>query len=156
MISLIGLPLLALCLIPRPAKPLYTLRIFLPMDEIRAGDEFSKHFAKQVFYKTLLHKKVVAVDMPARDTTDQDFIFHAKRQFIVSEIERLTFTGDSGFVLKVSLSDSSTFGDFVWLVNQTLKYKIRRWIFADNSFFFVNLSPDKRQNVKEQVQQIFL
>jgi hypothetical protein len=143
MISLIGLPLLALCFIPQPPGPFCVIRIYLPFDNVKPGEELLMQYSKASFYKTLFHKKVVSVDMPVRDSADHDFIYQTKRRFIVSEIERLIFTGDSTFVLKVSLNDSSTFGDFVWLLDQTLKYKIRRWMFADNSFFFVNITPER-------------
>lgn len=138
MISLIGLPILIYFFIPKPAAKLNSIKIFLPYDNI-SDNKWTYYFSKQNFYKSISKRKVTEVDLFEDDLTLRNYVLQEKFNFIERELERISFTGDTTTVLKINLSDSNTIGDFVWPVNQTLLYNIRRWMIADNSFYFVNI-----------------
>ena len=152
MISLIGLPFLILFFFPKPAPTFHSIRIFLPYDG-KTDDKFLLAFSKEYFYKSIAKRKLEQVDLFEKDTTFRDFLLKRKFDFILRELERISFTGDTTTVLKINICDSNTLGDIVWLVNQTIVYKIRQWAIADNSFFFVNITrlPYKSQITHQKI-----
>jgi hypothetical protein len=139
MISLIGLPFLAVFFFPKPAPKLNAIGIFLPYDG-KSDDKFILAFSKEYFYKSISKRNLEQIDLFENDSTLRNFLLRRKFDFISRELERISFTGDTTTVLKINLCDSNTLGDIVWLVYQTLMYNIRQWMIADNSFFFVNIT----------------
>jgi hypothetical protein len=61
--------------------------------------------------------------------------------FIEREIQRLQFTHDTATVLKIELASPSTYADFIAIMNLTVLYRIKRWVFMDNSFFLLANPP---------------
>ncbi len=133
------MPVLLFIFSPSPAKPKNAVRIFLPADEKDETGLINK-YSKYYLYKIVKNKKIVQVELD--NLPEERYLTGPKLEFITREIERLKFTHDNSFVLKIHLSDSCTLGDFVWMVNQTLIYQLRRWSFADDTFYFFNSSPD--------------
>jgi len=145
MISLLGLPVLALFFLPKE-KSLHTvLRFFLPYDTVSPRIN-SIVFSKTYVYKSIRKKKIIAVDLDQEffSLPFDQFLFRAKCNYILREIERIQFTNDTSSVIKIDLGESNSLATFVWVVNLTVIYKIRRWAFMDNSFFLLgNPSPVK-------------
>ena len=145
LISLIGLPILIFILSQNPDKAKNAVRIFLPSDEKDESGQMRK-FSKYYLYKIVENKKIIQVELD--NVPEERYLTGSRLKFITREIERLKFTNDNSFVLKIHLSDSSTLGEFVWMVNQTLVYQIKRWGFVDDTFYFFNSPPD---TVKEEL-----
>jgi hypothetical protein len=55
--------------------------------------------------------------------------------FINCEIQRLAYTRDTSVALQINLRGNSTYGEFVWLVNQMIINDIKRYAMAGNSFY---------------------
>jgi hypothetical protein len=139
LISLIGLPFLAFFFSPEIAVKPTALRIVLPHDG-DSGSKFILRFSKTNFLKSITRKKVIELDLFENNQT-RDLMLRRKFDFILRELDRMNFTGDTTTVLKVNIDDQNTFGDVIWLVNQTVIYNIRHWAIIDNSFYFVNFKP---------------
>jgi hypothetical protein len=139
MISLIGLPILGFLFIPKPPPHLKAIRIFIPYDS-KSNDPALIRFSKQTVYQAISKKKVVQLDL-SEDEYGRGLLLKRKFEFILRELDRMNFTSDTTTVLKVNIDDNNTYGDVIWLVNQTLVYDIRRWAIVDNSFYFINGRP---------------
>jgi hypothetical protein len=53
----------------------------------------------------------------------------------------MEFTHDSTTVLKVHFGGNNTYGDFVWLLDQAVKYRCRRYAWFDDNFYFLGEAP---------------
>ena len=83
------------------------------------------------------------IPLPNKRTTDSLF------KLISDKLEKLSLTNDSTIAIKVDFGKSNTFGQVVWLLNQTLIHQLKRWALIDNSFYFINNSsqPLKKDTV---------
>lgn len=147
LISLFGLPILVFCILPKEQKPLTVIRVFLPSDKI--PDDGIISFNRYLVFKTIASRKIFEVNLnpqiplPNKRTTDSLF------NLISDKLEKLNLTNDSTVAIKVDIGKSNTFGQVVWLLNQTLIHQLKRWAFIDNSFYFINSSslPLKKDTV---------
>jgi hypothetical protein len=139
MISLLGLPVLLLLFLPeRKASPV-ALKMLLP------NDNTNNHpFSKYAIYKAIKFKKVTTVHLWDLVWPFEDYNLNAKMDFITREIERLQFTNDTNSVLKIEFGEENTYGDYVWIVNQALIYRVKRYAYADNSLYFFANDPPVR------------
>ena len=153
LISLIGLPVLIFIFTPSPAKPKNAVRIFLPSD-VKGESGPMRIFSKYYLYKMVKNKKNIQVELD--NLPEERYLTGPKLKFITREIERLKFANDNSFVLKIHLNDSSTVGEFVWMVNQTLIYQLKRWGFADNTFYFFNSLPDTMKEKIPAIKPLYL
>jgi hypothetical protein len=134
LISLVGLPILLLLFGPEEVIKPNALRLFLPSDEVAERGRAS--FSKASVYKQMEGKNIIAVhgEDYLSDVLER-YRYNRKSAFIIREIERLQFTNDTNAVLKVEFSDDNSYGDFVWLLNQTILYGIKRYAFMDSSIY---------------------
>jgi hypothetical protein len=143
LISLLGLPVLFLFLGPEDYVRHNSLRIGLPSDQKPSKD--NPRYTKYDVYAAIKKKKIVRVTLW---NASEGGIFYntidEKLDFIRREMERLQFTNDTFSVLKVELGDQNSYGDFVWLINEAIKYDIKRWAFTDDAFFFLPTAPHER------------
>jgi hypothetical protein len=143
LISLLGLPVLLLFLGPEDYVRPNCIHIGLPSDQ--KPSQGNSHFTKYDVYAAIKKKKIIRVTLW---DTEYGGIFYnttdAKLDFIHREMERLQFTHDTFSVLKVELGDQNSYGDFVWLINEAIKYDINRWAFTDDAFYFLPTAPRER------------
>jgi hypothetical protein len=144
LISLIGLPILIFCFFPKEPKPLTVIRVFLPSDN--SPNDGSIKFSRDVVLNTIKSKKIVEVNLNPQFTLNDKGINDSLFKFISEKLEKLIFTSDTTIVIKVNLGNSNTFGQLVWLLNQTLMYQMKRWAYVDNSFYFLhnNFEPPQK------------
>jgi hypothetical protein len=143
MISIIGLPILLLFCGPREKTLPTSLRIFLPTD--RKDVPGLIRFSRDYVYHSIKSKKIVAIDLDEKReflNGETDILFYKRLQFISREIERLQFTNDTFTVLKIQLGDENTYGDFVWVFNQALLYRVKRFAFLDDAYFLFANPPN--------------
>jgi hypothetical protein len=135
LISLLGLyPLLIIYPIGEVKIETY-IKFFLASDK-KASTEHFVPYSKYNVYEAIKNKKIVYVNVHDNDFNSDGYIHNAKMNFIKSEIERLQFTYDTASVLKIELGDENTYGDFVWILNRALIYRLQRYAFVDNCFYF--------------------
>ena len=72
----------------------------------------------------------------SRDKGITDSVF----RFLSEKLEKFKLTNDTTTVIKVDFGNSNTYGQVVWLLNQTLILQLKKWAYIDNSFYFINNS----------------
>jgi hypothetical protein len=141
LISLIGLPILVFYLFPKEQKQLTVIRIFLPSDR-KSKDENIIRYSRDRVFKTIGSKKIFDVNLnpqfPLRDEGKTDSLY----EFLSEKLGKFKLTNDTTIVIKVDFGNSNTYGQVVWLLNQTLIHQLKRWAYIDNSFYFINNSID--------------
>lgn len=141
LISLVGLPFIFLFFIAPDKPEPVQLRFFLPND--RHDEEGFISFSKYSVWKEARKKRQLTVEFWQNDTTElSEFRKAAKFDYIRRQIERLSFAHDTNVVLKIELSDASSYADFVHLVNLMLIYDVKRYALTDYTFYvFANEAP---------------
>lgn len=137
LISLIGIPIMMLFVMPPAPKSEKAIRLNLPNDYPSVNnDEPIKFTSKYVIKEAKKHKVETIYWEPSGIVGFEDYIYQRNKRFIQNEIERLQFTHDTSRVLKIQLTDDNTYGDFVWLVNQAMLYKYKRFAHVNDAFYF--------------------
>jgi hypothetical protein len=138
LISLIGLPILFFFFPIEDPIQKCAVRFSIPSDaETKDSVEvFSKYSVK----KAIENKKIVTIDM-GEYYFDEPYLTNSKFNFVHNEIERLQFTHDTSTLLKVQLRNNNTYGDFMWLLNQALIYRVKRYALVDNDFYILTNPP---------------
>jgi len=143
LISLIGLPILLFFMNPEDPEEKTCVKLFLPSDE-KPKDGNIK-FSKYGVYDLVKKKKLTTIYLDEYigfDDSQELYLSNTKLSFIQREIERLEFTNDTSSVLKVEFDKQATYGQFIWLMNQTMLYHVRRFALVDNEFYlFANPPP---------------
>jgi hypothetical protein len=98
-------------------------------------------FSKYTVLRSIQGKKVNAVDLNEEVPSYDPSRYQEKQGFIQREIGRMEFTHDSTTVLKVHFGDHNSYGDFVWLLDQAVKYRCRRYAWFDDDFYFLGEAP---------------
>lgn len=130
LISLLGLyPLLVIYPIGE-IKIETCIKFFLPSDR-KTSEEYSLAYSKYVIYDGIRNKKIIYVNI---DDSERG-LRNAKKDFIITEIKRLQFTYDTACVLKIGFGKSTTYGDFVWVINQAIIYGFKKYAFVDDCFY---------------------
>ena len=140
-ISLFGLLGLFLFFKPAEQPPLLyerPLRVWLPYDKgplkYKSGQI---RFTKQMIDRDIKGKKLIEIDLDGYELSVSDSgLLHEKKQFIIREFQRMEFTGDTTYVLKVDLGNENSFADFMWLQKEAQRNHINRYAFIDDSFIF--------------------
>src|ERR1700722_1597325 len=137
LISIIGLPILLFFYWPKETVIPTYLKFYLPTD--RKDDPGLIRFSKGNVYKSLEGKKITTIDIDVEKFNEDDsrtqYLFYQKLHFMSQEIERLEFTNDTSTVLKIQFGTNNTYGDFVWMLNQIVLYKVKRYALVDNNFY---------------------
>jgi hypothetical protein len=141
LISLISLPILFFFWPIQDPPDYVVLKFFLASDfkPPKGVMDFSKYRVLQ----DIKNKKITRIylgDVFAYDDKDE-FRISAREKFVIAEIERLAFVDDTTQVLQVELDGENTYGDFVGLVNLAAIYRIKRYAYFDDSFFFMANPP---------------
>ena len=142
LISLIGLPILLLLFGPEDPVQYTCLKLQLPYNETDTTGEI---FTETYVYTTIKNYKIVEVDLFDNSyygNSMDTYFSNKKLQFVKSEMERLQFIHDSTTVLKVEFGEDNYYGEFVWLLNQAILYRFKRYVFIDDDlYFFANPAP---------------
>jgi hypothetical protein len=148
MISLIGLPILAFFFIPQQRKSERIIRFFLPKDKNEGSLKY--RFTNQSVYDAIKRKKIVDITLDHNNNRDDNYdidtnyIYKRKIDFIVRTIESVKFTGDTNTVIKITLTESSTFGDLIWIINQAMIYHFNRYALINNVFYLIGCNEPSR------------
>ncbi len=149
LISLIWLPILLYVLVPED-KPLQTvLSLYLPSDKKPPKEALI--FSKYSVYEYIKHKKIIEISLSYEyniDVERENYDLESRLGTIHREIQRLQYTHDMNSVLKIRLDNSTTYDNFIWLVNQAIIYDYKRYALVDDCFYFLPNSPP-RQNKYE-------
>lgn len=140
LISLLTLPILFF--IFEPEDPVYhnSIRLFIPRD----GEPDENRLTTGNVFQFVKSKKITTVDFWNVDFYDERDYYKKDRKllFIKKEIERLAFVHDTNAVLKIELGQEASYGEFVWMLNQSILYKMRRYALVNSTFYvFANEIP---------------
>jgi len=116
---------------PHYERP-HMLKFFLPMTS-----------SKYTILQDIRGKKLNSVDLNEEAPTYDPWFYQQKRDFIAREIGRMQFTHDSESVLKVHFGDKNSYGDFVWLLDQAVRYRCKRYAWFDDDFYFLGPAPSE-------------
>jgi hypothetical protein len=154
MISIIGLPVILL-LLPVEDKHFQTcLRLFVPSDErpVDGNIKFTKYFV----YETIKKKKVERIrfgseyyEFPMMNQygDNTSTVKSVKQDFIRQEMLRMQLLHDTNTVLKIELGEESTYGDFVWIINQAVIFDFKRYAYTDNAVYLFSTPPPKQPEI---------
>ena len=135
-----GLPVLLL--IWGPGDPAYetTMKMYLPSEaRDRPGMVF---YNREGINRRLKGKKIETVeldDLPSR--IDPDYTMYSRSGFVLRELSRLRFTHDTSEVLKVNFGEESTYGQFVWALNNANIFLYKYYFFLDDALYYVPQPP---------------
>lgn len=137
LISIIGLPALLTFYNPDEIVRPCAIKLFLPSEKKDSAGIVT--FNTALVYRTISNKKITAIDLDD-DRNDGDpeivnFLLKRMLELTITEMEKLKFTHDTSRVLKIQLGENCTYGDFVWVLDKTVLYRVRRFAFADNAFY---------------------
>ena len=139
MVSLLGLPILLVFLTPEPPRKVVVMPLRLPRDH--PSSNFLS-FNKVDWLRPLRNKKIEEINLDENHfTVEQPRLYGGKFRFIMHEIERINYTGDTNTVLKLNFTELSTYGDFAWLCSHMQIMGIKRYALIDDSFYIL---PNKR------------
>jgi hypothetical protein len=133
--SLLGLPLIFFLLHPEDPIQLTVLRLRLPT-EMKDSPGMVR-FSRDGINRLLRGKKIISVeldDLPSRSNPESNA--YRKSGFVLSEMARLQFTHDTTQLLKVSFGEGSTYGQYVWAVNNASLFDYRHYFYLDNDLYF--------------------
>jgi hypothetical protein len=151
LISLLGLPILLYFLGPQDPAIQTTIKIFVPSDDTKPDPPGFVRFTRHNIYRLLKHKKIVSVDLDdvSPDNIDELYRFrHLKKMdFISNEIGRRQFTHDTSSVFKVEFGNYCTYGDFVWVLNLTRLYDVKRFVFIDDAYYILATPPPRPEPI---------
>jgi hypothetical protein len=147
LISIIGLPVLFFFLGPEDRVDPTCLSLRIPSENRSPGTIIQ--WSKADAYSVLNKKKFVTIDLDDHqpwygsdwDEMDINYIFRRKLEFFRKELERLQFTNDTSTILKVRLGEDNTYGEFVWVLNHGMLYRIKRYVYLDNCIYFFSNPP---------------
>jgi hypothetical protein len=134
--TLLGLPVLLL--IWGPDDPVYetTMRMLLPSE---SGDKPGMViYNREGINRRLRGKKIETVeldDLPSR--ISPDYTMYRKSGFVLRELSRLRFAHDTSEVLKVSFWEESTYGQFVWALNNANIFLYKYYFFLDDALYYM-------------------
>lgn len=140
LISIIGLPILLAIWGPDDPVQLNAMRLFLPSDRRppRGTVSFNRYEIMQVLKK----KKIVEVDLDDRPSRlHPEYNAYRKSSFVLQEMNRLQFTHDTSEILKVSFTDETCYGEFVWALNNATVFCFRRYFYFDDALYLVPNPP---------------
>jgi hypothetical protein len=139
LISLLGLPLLLLIMEPGETEESRTgkkLRFFLTRD--KPDEDGNADYSDAVILGKTKGKKINTVEFWKKNIyiDDGDGYRHdIKLEFIEQEIRRMTALYDTSTILRVELGDGFSYGEFQWLINQMILYRIEQYALVQNSFY---------------------
>jgi hypothetical protein len=141
LLSLLCLPMLLLLAFPEKPVKHTVIRMYIPNDEKPVSGFTS--FSTYTVLQKVKTKHVISVNLE-KDTSDDMSFYNrqAKLHFIRNEIERLTFTHATNAVLQVSFGATTTYADFISIMNQLLICEVKQYALVGNNFYiFANKLP---------------
>jgi len=141
LISLIGLPILLWIMGPQEIIRHNCIKLFLPQDKKPLPDVAV--FSRYTVMTAIKGKKIIPVEFwyyPMGDPIET-FNYNNKLNFVLHEIEQITYTHDTTSVLKVCLGDGISYGDFIGILNQLILHKVKRYALVDNELYIFGEPP---------------
>ncbi len=111
------------------------MRLFLPTESRdRPGMNV---FNRDGINRILKGKKIISVELDDLPSVGEPEVnVYRKSGFVLSEMARLQFTHDTTEVLKISFGGESTYGQFVWAVNNANVFSYRHYFYLDDDLYF--------------------
>lgn len=142
MISLIGLPILVYFFIPS-AKPSTVIKIYLLRDRIyEQSANFSIITMENSFYGPTARKRKIEFDIRPDSTGRNNEMINFEFNLISNEIGIIKKFNDTNTIIKVTFGKLNTYGDIIWLLNQTMLHQCNRWGLLDGTFYIMNFKSD--------------
>ncbi|CAN5386768.1 hypothetical protein BH10BAC2_BH10BAC2_44320 [soil metagenome] len=143
LISLIGLAILLILFGPEDRVQQTVIKLNLPTDDIKQSDSI---FTKGNVLQSIKNTKLTTIYLWDKqdyynDPNRETFFNNEKLLLIQDKLKEMSFTRDSTMALKVELSEDDTYGEFVWLLNQTIIYDVKRYGYFDDAFYFIANDP---------------
>jgi len=135
LISLIGLPILLWIMGPQEIIRHNCIKLFLPKDKKPLPNVLA--FSRYTVMTAIKGKKIIPVEFwydPMGEPIET-FNYNNKLNFVLHEIEQITYTHDTTSVLKVCLGDGISYGDFVGILNQLILHRVKRYALVDNELY---------------------
>lgn len=135
LISLIGLPVLLWIMGPQEIIRHNCIKLFLPQEEKPLPNVAA--FSRHTVMAAIKGKKIIPVEFwyDPIGTPIEMFNYNNKLNFVLHEIEQITYTHDTNSVLKICLGDGITYGDFVGILNQLILHRVKRYALLDNELY---------------------
>jgi biopolymer transport protein ExbD len=145
LISLLGLPLLLIFFGPEEKQVYSSMKLFLPADQSPEQLEGMRYFDKQQVINSTKGKQIenIMIEGYMHIANDYDpYVQKRKLAFVQQEIERLAFSYDTSRVLKIKMDRTSSYGDFMYVLNMAVVYHCRRYAVVDDVIYiFANNPP---------------
>jgi len=152
-ISLIGLPVLVYFFIPS-VKPFTVIGIYLFSDRILGQSvNFPAKTRENSFYESISKKNKIEFDIRPDSTGRNIDKINSDFNLISNEIGIIKKLDDTNTVVKVSFGKLNTYGDIIWLLNQTMIHKLNKWALLDGTFYLMNF---KRDTSEKKVEMLLL
>jgi hypothetical protein len=150
MISLLVVPVLFYFYQP-VIKYKTQIKFILPKDDHRSPDSFG--YTNSMVKAYLKGKKINTVYLGY-----QDILNDKKFEFIAQEALKLKFYHDTTQVIKVHLSEETTYGEFVQLVNIMVRDRLKRYSWMDDDFYIFGEEPPHSEEPPqpERIKPIYL
>lgn len=147
LISLFGLPLLLIFYFPEAKPKFVSLNLFLPSDKKPTPD--SQFYSTYVFRKKMKGKKIARIFLDNTVFWTNSSHIDNRLLLVKNEIEHIQVINDTSVVLKIEFGYDSYYHDFVWVLNQILINRVKRFAFIDNSFYIFANDPIPRYEPTE-------
>src|SRR5580658_2621836 len=116
----------------------------MPTDDTKPNPPGVLRFSRWYVHQTLKNKKIIAVELndPSQEIDELGrFRDQKKLDFISNEIARREFTHDTSSIFKIEFGRRCTYGDFVWMLNLTRLYDVKRFVFIDDAYYLFTTPP---------------
>lgn len=133
MLSLIFLPLLFMVMVP--TKKQETVLMLSLVSDRPSTSNITFYNTAYLLEKTL-GKHIITIDL------DDNVTLNARKMlYIEQEAMRINYSYDTSSIIKVSLSENTTYGEFVALVDMMYKNAFKRFSFIGNDFYIFGDTP---------------
>ena len=140
LISLIGLPILLAFWGPEDPVQANVMRLFLPSD--KKPPPGMSTFDRYTIGRAMERKKIVEIALDDRPSPlHPEYNAYRKSNLVLEELSRLQFTRDTSEILKVRFTGASSYGEFVWTLNNAIVFGYRRFYYLDDALYFLANPP---------------
>jgi hypothetical protein len=143
LISLIGLPIIFFLYPIEDPKESTVLKLNLPASKHIAEVRFTEDYVRKDIKKRKIKRILLSNHSASPDKRWNRLEEEAKWDLITTQFKNLSLTGDTSLVLQVEFDEESFYGDWVAVQNLALIYRIKRYAYLDNSFYFLGNPPEE-------------
>jgi hypothetical protein len=156
LISILGLPILLLIMGPDDPVEQTAMRLYLPSDRDSPSPSGTISFDRYWINQVLKKKKIVEVDLDYRPSVlHPEYNAYRKSSFVLSEMGRLQFTHDTSEILKINFTEETSYGEFVWALNNATVFCFKRYFYIDDALYLLPNSPPPPK-IRDKLEPLYL